>query len=34
MTIDIEKLIDEIDEDRSGKIEFCEFRDLLNGNDS
>lgn len=32
MTIDIEKLIEEIDEDGSGKIEFGEFNTLLNGN--
>jgi calmodulin len=25
MTIDIEKLIDEIDEDKSGKVEYGEF---------
>ncbi len=29
MTIDIEKLINEIDEDGSGKIEFGEFTQLL-----
>ena len=29
MTIDIEKLIDEIDEDGSGEIEFDEFKALL-----
>mmetsp|Transcript_21626 Transcript_21626/g.48196 ORF Transcript_21626/g.48196 Transcript_21626/m.48196 type:complete len:101 (-) Transcript_21626:162-464(-) len=31
MTIDIEKLIDEIDEDGSGKIEYEEFKKLLSG---
>ena len=30
MTIDIEKLIEEIDEDGSGEIEFDEFTELLN----
>ena len=30
MTIDIEKLIKEIDEDGSGKIEYGEFKSLLN----
>ena len=29
MTIDIEKLIEEIDEDGSGEIEFDEFKELL-----
>ena len=29
MTIDIEKLIKEIDEDGSGEIEFDEFKALL-----
>ena len=29
MTIDIEKLIEEIDEDGSGQIEFDEFTQLL-----
>tara|TARA_B110001450_G_C17452426_1_gene412604 strand:- start:128 stop:229 length:102 start_codon:yes stop_codon:yes gene_type:complete len=29
MTIDIEKLIAEVDEDGSGEIEFDEFKDLL-----
>jgi Ca2+-binding EF-hand superfamily protein len=29
MTIDIEKLIEEIDEDGSGEIEFDEFQALL-----
>ena len=29
MTIDIEKLIQEVDEDGSGEIEFDEFRALL-----
>ena len=32
MTIDIEKLIEEIDEDQSGQIEFDEFTALLSGN--
>ena len=32
MTIDIEKLIEEIDEDGSGEIEFDEFQALLAGN--
>ncbi len=32
MTIDIEKLIEEIDEDGSGEIEFDEFTALLSGN--
>ena len=31
MTIDIEKLIEEIDEDGSGEIEFDEFKALLTG---
>ena len=31
MTIDIEKLIEEIDEDGSGEIEFDEFKALLAG---
>ena len=31
MTIDIEKLIEEIDEDGSGQIEFDEFTALLQG---
>jgi Ca2+-binding EF-hand superfamily protein len=31
MTIDIEKLIEEIDEDGSGQIEFDEFTALLSG---
>ena len=30
MTIDIEKLIEEVDEDGSGEIEFDEFCELLN----
>ena len=30
MTIDIEQLINDIDEDGSGKIEFDEFNKLLN----
>ena len=29
MTIDIEKLLEEIDEDGSGEIEFNEFKALL-----
>jgi Ca2+-binding EF-hand superfamily protein len=29
MTIDIERLIEEIDEDGSGEIEFGEFKALL-----
>jgi len=29
MTIDIKKLIEEIDEDGSGKIEFDEFKQLM-----
>ena len=29
MTIDIERLIEEIDEDGSGEIEFDEFKALL-----
>ena len=33
MTIDIEKLIEEIDEDGSGEIEFDEFKALLQGSD-
>ena len=32
MTIDIEKLIEEIDEDGSGEIEFGEFKTLLKSN--
>ena len=31
MTIDIEKLLEEIDEDGSGEIEFDEFKELLAG---
>ena len=31
MTIDIEKLIEEIDEDGSGEIEFDEFSLMLSG---
>ncbi len=31
MTIDIEGLIQEIDEDGSGQIEYGEFNELLNG---
>ena len=34
MTIDIEKLIEEIDEDGSGEIEFDEFKELLTGAES
>ena len=30
MTIDIKKLIEEVDEDGSGEIEFGEFNELLN----
>ena len=30
MTIDIERLINEIDEDGSGKVEYGEFKALLN----
>ena len=33
MTINIEKLIDDIDEDNSGKIEYDEFRNLLSSSD-
>ena len=33
MTIDIEKLIQDIDEDGSGKIEYDEFRNLLSSSD-
>ena len=33
MTIDIEKLIRDIDEDGSGKIEYDEFRNLLSSSD-
>ena len=29
MTLDIERLIKDIDEDKSGEIEFCEFKKLL-----
>lgn len=32
MTIDIEKLIEEIDEDGSGEIEYDEFKKLLSSN--
>jgi Ca2+-binding EF-hand superfamily protein len=32
MTIDIESLLEEIDEDGSGKIEFEEFKALLKTN--
>ena len=32
MTIDIEKLIEEIDEDDSGEIEYDEFQKLLSTN--
>ena len=31
MTIDIEALINEVDEDGSGEIEFDEFKELLAG---
>ena len=31
MTIDIEALIQEVDEDGSGEIEFDEFKELLGG---
>ena len=33
MTIDIEKLIADIDEDGSGKIEYDEFMNLLSSSD-
>lgn len=33
MTIDIEKLIEDIDEDKSGKIEYGEFQQLLSSSD-
>ena len=33
MTIDIEKLINEIDEDGSGQIEYDEFMSLLSSSD-
>lgn len=33
MTIDIEKLILDIDEDGSGRIEYDEFRNLLSSSD-
>ena len=33
MTIDIEKLIEDIDEDGSGEIEYSEFKSLLNSSD-
>ena len=33
MTIDIEALLESIDEDGSGKIEYDEFRNLLKTND-
>ena len=33
MTIDIEKLIDDIDEDGSGLIEYDEFMSLLSSSD-
>ena len=33
MTIDIEKLIRDIDEDGSGRIEYDEFRNLLSSSD-
>ena len=32
MTIDIEALIEQVDDDGSGEIEFDEFRALLSGN--
>ena len=33
MTIDIEKLIEDIDEDGSGEIEYDEFMSLLSSSD-
>ena len=33
MTIDIEKLIEDIDEDGSGQIEYDEFMSLLSSSD-
>ena len=33
MTIDIEKLIEDIDEDGSGEIEYDEFKTLLQSGD-
>ena len=33
MTIDIEKLIQDIDEDGSGEIEYDEFKNLLSSSD-
>ena len=33
MTIDIEKLIEDIDEDGSGQIEYDEFTNLLSSSD-
>ena len=33
MTIDIEKLIQDIDEDGSGQIEYDEFKNLLSSSD-
>ena len=33
MTIDIEKLINDIDEDGSGQIEYGEFMNLLSSSD-
>ena len=33
MTIDIEKLIEDIDEDESGQIEYDEFMSLLSSSD-
>ena len=33
MTIDIEKLIQDIDDDNSGKIEYNEFMNLLSSSD-
>ena len=32
MTIDIEKLIEDVDDDGSGEIEFNEFKSLLKSN--
>ena len=33
MTIDIEKLIKDVDEDGSGEIEYDEFKNLLSSSD-
>ncbi|CAI2382645.1 unnamed protein product [Moneuplotes crassus] len=33
MTIDIEKLIEDVDDDNSGQIEYDEFRNLLSSSD-